>query len=51
MRARRAVHRVLGPVGLLLIAAVVAAVAAVPVAHAEAMIARASPAAVLHLGP
>jgi hypothetical protein len=44
MRARRAIPHVLGPAGLLLIAAAVAAVAAVP---AEAVTARAAPAAVL----
>jgi len=44
MRARRAIHRAFGPVGSLLIAA---AVAAVPAADAEAVTARAAPAAVL----
>jgi len=44
MRARRAIHNVLGPAGPMLIAA---AVAAVPAAHAKAMSTRATPAAVL----
>ncbi len=44
MRARHAIHRVLRPAGSLLI---VAAVAVVPAARAEAMTARATPAAVL----
>ncbi len=44
MRARRAIHHVLGPASPLLIAA---AVTAVPSAPAEAMTARATPAAVL----